>query len=118
MAENARVRAVGSEKDERGEQRGVAALPALHTDTKARENDGRHSSEKVGCTARMVDTSRTHVVQCGTSSDTWRTAKMARWDVFLGHIRADFDYGPKIKVRAHTKVYNFYIRCKVIRAMD
>jgi hypothetical protein len=118
MAENTCVRAVGSEKDERGEQRGVAALSALHTGTKARENNGRHSSEKVGCSARMVDTSRTCVVQCDTSSDTWRAAKRARWDAFLGHIRADLDYGPKIKVKAHTKVYNFYIRCKVIRATD
>jgi hypothetical protein len=118
MAENARVRAVGSEKDERGEQRGVVVLSAVHTGTKARENDGRHRSEKVGCSARMVDTSRTRVVQCGTSSDTWRAAKRARWDAFLGHIRADLDYGPKIKVKAHTKVYHFYLRCKVIRAMD
>jgi hypothetical protein len=47
MVENTRVRAVGSEKDERGEQRGVAALSALRTGTKARENDGQHSSDKV-----------------------------------------------------------------------
>jgi hypothetical protein len=101
MADSARVRAVGSEKDERGEQGGVAALSALHTGTKARENDGRPSSEMVGRSACMVDTSRTRVVQCGTSSDTWRVAKRARWDAFLGHFRADLGLTPKIKVEAH-----------------
>jgi hypothetical protein len=96
-----RVRAVGSEKDERGEQGGVAVLSALHTGTKARENDGRPSSEMVGRSAHMVDTSRTRVVQCGTSSDTWRAAKRAKWDAFLGHFRADLGLAPKIKVEAH-----------------
>jgi hypothetical protein len=94
-----RVRTVGSEKDERGEQGRVTTLSALHMGTKARENDGRHSSEMVGCSARMVDTSRTRVVHWG-----------CLW--------AELGNGPKSKVEAHITPYILYLRYIVIRATD
>jgi hypothetical protein len=50
--------------------------------------------------------------------NTWWATVWSTWDAFLGQIRAELDLGPKRKVKAHTKVYPFYLRCKVIRAVD
>jgi hypothetical protein len=36
----------------------------------------------------------------------------------LGQILAKFGHGPKSKVAAHTKLYDFYLVSLVIRVMD
>jgi hypothetical protein len=91
----------------RGKERQVrvlevpAAIPCARRRDSSAGARGSDARPWWGRSARMVDTSRTRVVQCGTSSDTWRAAKRARWDAFLGHFRADLGLAPKIKVEAH-----------------
>jgi hypothetical protein len=36
----------------------------------------------------------------------------------LGHFWAEFGHEPKRKVAAHKEIYNLYLRCTSIRAMD
>ena len=36
----------------------------------------------------------------------------------MGRLLAKFGHGPKSKVAAHIMLYNFYLRCTAIRAMD
>jgi hypothetical protein len=57
--------------------------------TQERKEGGRHSSEEVGRSARMVDTSWTRVVKCGTSADTWRATLCLTWRSRLGWLCAE-----------------------------
>jgi hypothetical protein len=73
-----------------------------------RKEGGRHSSEEVGRSAHMVDTSYPRVVHLGISPNRWRAAKWLAWGVFLGLFQADLELGPKTKIEAHAKLYAFH----------
>jgi hypothetical protein len=66
----------------------------------------------------MVATHRARGVHCGIQPNRWRAAKQREWDVSLGHLRAQFGHGPNTKFEARSKIYDFPLGSKVIRAVD
>jgi hypothetical protein len=123
-----------------GGRAGGAGLPRGACPQQSRARDGVRSEwetrrlarvlhngagRRLGCVearrvlhSRMEDTSGTRGSHWGLPPSSWQVPQWASWNTFLGYIWAEMDYGPKIKVKAHTKVYNLYLRCKVIRATN
>jgi hypothetical protein len=54
----------------------------------------------------------------GISSTTWQAARWPRWDAILGLLWAGLDFGPLMKFEARSKLYDFPLGSKVIRAVD
>jgi hypothetical protein len=78
---------------------------------------GRWSAEP-SMESGMADTSRTRVTRCGITSNTWRAVNGTRWDAVLGLLQADSGHGPNMKFEARSKLYDFPLGSKVIRAVD
>jgi hypothetical protein len=66
----------------------------------------------------MAATPKERGGHCGILLNTWHAAKQREWDGSLGHLRAKFGHGPNTKFEGHSKLYDFPLGSKVIRAVD
>jgi hypothetical protein len=67
---------------------------------------------------RMAGTSRARVLLSVISLSTWRAAVWVLWNMILGRIRAELDYGPIVKIVHLGILYNFHLSTMVIRPTD
>jgi hypothetical protein len=108
---------MGSEGER--EQRASAGV-ALdgHDISPTHEGRARNVATMVVTRSCMEATSWTRAAHWGILPSMWRAVKRSAWDAILGWLQAEFGHGPKSKVVAHIMLYNFYLRCTTIRAMD
>jgi hypothetical protein len=72
----------------------------------------------VGHGSRAVTTRGTRGVHCGIQPNRWQTLEWPSWNTVLGLLRANLDFGPLMKFEARSKLYDFPLGRKVIRAVD
>jgi hypothetical protein len=78
----------------------------------------RTCGNAVGRSSRSVATRGTHVAHYGIQLNRWQALEWPSWNTVLGLLRANLDFGPLMKFEAHSKLYDFPLGSKIIRAVD